>query len=155
MKRTLSILSLVLTISSASAQQQEQVQSKPAPLDWNQAAASPRSRALELAADSKSHGYALRDGFWSGTLEKDQPVVIAVQLFAWNDYSFSTAHLDPGSRIRISIFDRWGYKVGSDGSADETSATAGISAVRSDRYFIRLELTEGDKAATCMVYSYK
>jgi hypothetical protein len=108
-----------------------------------------------LAADSKSHGYALRDGFWSGTLEKDQPVVIAVQLFAWNDYSFSAAHLDPGSRIRISIFDRWGYKVGSDGSADETSATAGISAVRSDRYFIRLELTEGDKAATCMVYSYK
>jgi hypothetical protein len=155
MRRTWSIWFLSLALSSASAQQQELAQSKPAPLDWNPAGTSPRSRALELADDSKSQGYALRDGFWSGTVQKDQPVVLAVQLFAWNDYSFFAAHINPGSRIQISIFDRWGYKVGSNESSSEASATAGISAVRSDRYYIRLELTEGDKAETCMVYSYK
>jgi hypothetical protein len=155
MRCALFILSLSLALRSASAQEPVPAQSKPAPLDWNPAESSPRSRALELAAEGKSQGYALRDGFWFGTLEKDQPVVLAVQLFAWNDYSFSAAHLDPGSRLLVTIFDRWGYKVGSNESIDGTSAKAGISAVRSDRYYIRLELTEGDKAETCMVYSYK
>lgn len=155
MSRPLWILFLAFAIGSASAQQPETPQTKPAPLDWNQAAASPRSRALEAAAEGKSQGYALRDGFWSGTLEKGQPVVIAVHLFAWNDYWFTAAHLEPGSRIRLSIFDRWGNAAGGHESAGETSATAVFSAVRSDRYYIQLELTEGDKAGTCMVYSYK
>lgn len=153
MMRPFLLFSLALALGSASAQ--EPAQSKPAPLDWNPAGSSPRSRALELAADGKSQGYALRDGFWSGTLEMDRPVVLAVQLFAWNDYLFSAAHTDPGSRIRVSIFDRWGYQAGSNESINETSATARISAVRSDRYYIRLELTEGDKAEACVVYSYK
>lgn len=155
MRRKLSILSLALALSPAGAQQQEPAQSKPAPLNWNQAAASPRSRALEVAADGKSQGYALRDGFWSGTLEKGKPVVLGVHLFAWNDYWFSAAHLEPGARIRLAIFDRWGNAAGGVESSGENSATAGISAVRSDRYYIRLELTEGDKAGACMVYSYK
>lgn len=155
MRRALFILHLALALGFASAQEPMPAQSKPAPLDWNPSGSSPRSRALELAAEGKSQGYALRDGFWSGTLKMDQPVVLAVQLFAWNDYSFFAAHVDPGSRLRVSIFDRWGYKVGSNESIDETSAKAGISAVRSDRYYIQLELTEGDKAETCMVYSYK
>lgn len=155
MRRVLFILCLALALGSASAQETAPAQSKPAPLDWNPAGSSPRGRALELAAEGKSQGYALRDGFWSGTLEMDRPVVLAVQLFAWNDYSFYAAHTHPGSRIRVSIFDRWGYQVGSNDSANENSATAGISAVRSDRYYLRLELAEGDKAEACMVYSYK
>jgi hypothetical protein len=154
-KSTLLILSLVLAWGAAFAEQQEVLQSKPAPLDWNQAAESPRSRALKIATEGKSQGYALRDGFWSGTLEKGKPILIAVHLFAWNDYSFSAATVAPGSRIRLSVFDRWGNAAGREESTGETSASAGISAVRSDRFYIRLELTEGDKAETCVVYSYK
>jgi hypothetical protein len=155
MRHTLWILFLAFAIGPASAQQPEPPQTKPAPLDWNQAALSPRSHALEVAAEGKSQGYAMRDGFWSGTLEKGQPVVLAVHLFAWNDYRFTAAHLEPGSRIRLSIFDRWGNAAGGQESTGETSATADFSAVRSDRYYIQLELTEGDKAQASMVYSYK
>ncbi len=129
--------------------------SQPAPLDWNRAVASPRGRALELAADRQSLGYHLRDGFWSGTLEKDRPVLVAVHLFAGNDYWFTAANLDPDTRLKISLFDRHGDSVGGGSSEGGGQATAGVSAVRSGRYYVRLEMTEGDKAETCMVYSYK
>ena len=155
MKTTLRILSLFLAWDAAFAEQQEVLQSKPAPLDWNQTVESPRKRALQLAADGKSQGYALRDGFWSGTLEKGKPVVIAVHLFAWNDYLFSAATVAPGSRLRLSIFDRWGNTAGGEDSMSESCASAWISAIRSDRFYLRLELTEGDKAEASVVYSYK
>ena len=155
MKSIFLILLLGLACEAVSANEQEPPRSKPAPLDWNQTAESARSRALQIAADGKSQGYALRDGFWSGTLEKGKIIVIPVHLFAWNDDSCSAATLDPGSQIRLAIFDRWGNAAGGVESSGENSATAGISAVRSDRYYIRLELTEGDKAGACMVYSYK
>ena len=155
MSRTLWILLLAISASVAQSETPDPPKSKPAPLDWNQTALSPRSRALEVAAEGKSQGYAMRDGFWSGTLVKGQPVVLAVQLFAWNDYRFTAAHLEPGSQIRLSIFDRWGNASGGQESTGETSATADFSAVRSDRYYIQLELTEGDKVGASMVYSYK
>ncbi|MFM8364085.1 MAG: hypothetical protein ACKOAS_02935 [Verrucomicrobiota bacterium] len=141
-----------LVLVSANA---EEPTSKPAPLDWNQAASSPRGRALEVAADQKSLGYHLRDGFWSGDLQKEHPVIIAVHLFAGNDYWFTAANLNPGTRLKISIFDRWGNAAGGRESEGQGEATAGISPVRSGRYYVRLAMTEGDKAETCMVYSYK
>jgi hypothetical protein len=132
-----------------------EAKSKPAPLDWNQKIDSPRSRALEVAADRQALGYHLRDGFWSGTLEKNQPVLIAVHLFAGNDYWFSAANLDPDTRLKVSLFDRWGNPAGGRESEGQGRATAGISAIRSGPHFVHLEMTEGDKAHTCMVYSYK
>jgi hypothetical protein len=155
MRRTLSILSLVLAIGPAAAQEPAQPQTKPAPLDWNQAEASARSRALEAAAHNKSQGYTLRDGFWRGMLEKNKPVVIAVHLFAKNHYSFSAAHPAPGSRVRISFFDPQGNPAAAEEIDGANSVTAGLSAMRSGRYYLRLDLTEGDKAETCVVYSYK
>jgi hypothetical protein len=150
MKRAILFLALLGGLAIA-----EEPKTKPAPLDWNQADDSPRSLALEVASDRKALGYHLRDGFWSGPLEKGQPVIIAVHLFAGNDYWFSAANRDPGSRLKISIFDRWGNAAGGRESEDQGRATAGITAIRSGRYFVRLEMTEGDKAETCMVYSYK
>jgi hypothetical protein len=146
---------LVLAIGHAAAQAPVTPQTKPAPLDWNQGESSARSRALEAAAQKKSQGYTLRDGFWRGVLEKNKPVVIAVHLFAKNHYFFSVAHPAPGSRVRISLFDPQGNPVAAEEINGENSLTAGISALRSGRYYLRLDLTEGDKAETCMVYSYK
>jgi hypothetical protein len=156
MKRTLPVLAALLCLASARAQEFPlESKSKPAPLDWNQEIASPRSRAVEVAAERKALGYHLRDGFWSGTLEKEKPVLIAVHLFAGNDYWFSAANLDPDTQLKISLFDRWGNAAGGRESEGHAQATAGISPVRSGRYFVQLEMTEGDKASTCMVYSYK
>ena len=82
-------------------------------------------------------------------------MLIEVHLFAGNDYRFSSANLDPSSQLRVSIFDSWGYPAGQEYSGNASCATAGISVIRSGKYFIRLVMTEGDKADTCMVYSYK
>jgi hypothetical protein len=160
MKRLLPLLLALVCLAAAraeeaSAETPAEAKTKPAPLDWNQEIASPRSRALEIAADRKALGYHLRDGFWSGTLEKNQPVLIAVHLFAGNDYWFSAANLDSDTRLTISLFDRWGNPAGGPESEGQGQAAAGISAIRSGPHFIRLEMTEGDKARTCMVYSYK
>jgi hypothetical protein len=152
---TCALLISFLAAGIAFAQQAEPPQTKPAPLDWNAASTSSRSRALEVSSENKALGFTRRDGFWSGTLEKNKPVLIALHLFMRNNYSFSAANLTPGSRIRLSIFDHLGNPTSSEESVDETSATAGISPTQSDRYYIRLELTEGDKAETCVVYSYK
>lgn len=152
MKRSILPLLAASFLASASA---DEPTSKPAPLDWNQAASSPRGRALEVASDQKSLGYHLRDGFWSGPLDNENPVVIAVHLFAGNDYWFSAANLDPNTNLKISLFDRWGNPAGGRESEGKGHATAGISPVRSGRYYVRLAMTEGDKAETCMVYSFK
>ena len=152
--RNLPLYSLLAIFCLASALAEEPT-SKPAPLDWNQTIESPRSRALEFAAERKSLGDHLRDGFWSGLLEKEKPVLIAVHLFAGNDYWFSAANLDPDTQLKITFFDRWGYAAGGSGTQGPGQATAGISPVRSGRYYAKLEMTEGDKAETCMVYSFK
>lgn len=155
MMRTLVILYTAATLGLAAAQQPPPPQTKPAPLDGNPSANSPRTRALEVAANSRSQGHILRDGFWRGVLEKNKPVVIAVHLFAKNKYSFHAAHLAPGTMVRLSIFDPQGNSLGGEELGGENSATAGITAENSGRYYLRLELTEGDKADACMVYSYK
>ena len=124
-------------------------------LDWNSHDKSPRALALELAAGNEGEGFQVHDGFWSGTLWKGDPVLLEVFLFAGNDYRFSAANLEPFSQLRVSIFDSWGYPAGQEYSGGSSCTTAGISVFRSGRYFIRLVMSEGDKADTCMVYSYK
>ena len=142
-------------VAMAHAQEDKSTPANSSPLDWNAHDKSPRSLALELAAGNEGEGYQVHDGFWSGTLAKAEPVLLEVFLFAGNDYRFSAANSDAFSQLRLSIFDTWGYPTGQEYSGDSSCSTAGISVIRSGRYFIRLVMTEGDKADTCMVYSYK
>jgi hypothetical protein len=133
-------------------------QTRPAsssPLDWNSPGKSPRGLALELAAGNAGEGYQVHDGFWSGTLSSGVPVLIEVYLFAGNDYRFSAANLDAFSQLKLSIFDQWGYPAGTEYSGNSSCSTAGITVIRSGRYYIRLVMTESDNTDTCMVYSYK
>lgn len=129
--------------------------SQPSPLDWNPAAESPRSRAIEIAGAGEGTGYIARDGYWLGTLEKQKPVLVAVDLFAGNSYRFSAAALDPSVRLRVSVFDGDGQPAGSESTLDSPGATASVTPVRNGRFFVRLLMTEGDKAETCMVYFFK
>jgi hypothetical protein len=130
-------------------------QSQPSPLAWNSTDKCPRSRALELARAFTNEGYKVRDGFWSGLLEKDRPILIEVYLFSGNDYWFSAANMDPAVRLSVSIFDSNGHPVGSESFQEESRAAGSISVIQTGRYFIQLAMTEGDTSETCMVYSYK
>jgi len=154
MKRRALLFALFL-VAMAHAQEDKATPENSSPLAWNSHDKSPRSLALELAAGNEGEGYQVHDGFWSGTLTKAEPILLEVHLFAGNDYRFSAANVDALSQLRLSIFDAWGYPAGQEYSGDFSCSTAGISVIRSGRYFIRLVMTEGDKADTCMVYSYK
>ena len=154
MKRRALLFALSL-VAMTHAQEDKATVANSSPLAWNSHDKSPRSLALELAAGNEGEGYQVHDGFWSGTLTKAEPILLEVYLFAGNDYRFSAANVDALSQLRLSIFDAWGYPAGQEYSGDFSCSTAGISVIRSGRYFIRLVMTEGDKADTCMVYSYK
>ena len=151
MKKTAAIL----LIAAAAAVHASPSKSKPSPIDWNPAAPSPRSKAIEIAGAPPESGYIARDGFWLGTLEKQKPVVLAVNLFAGNEYLFSAANLDPATQLRVSVFDGEGRPTGSENPLESSGATASVAPLRNGRHFVRLLMTEGDKAETCMVYFFK
>ena len=149
------LFSLLASLLVSSAVETASGLPNPSPLDWNSSDQSPRRLALEMAAGNADEGYQIHDGFWSGALAKDAPVHIEVYLFAGNDYRFSAANVDFYSQLRLKIFDSWGFPVGNQYSGDSSCSAAGISVIQSGRYFIQLVMSEGDKADTCMVYSYK
>jgi len=148
-------LILFVGIAAARAEQKNPAPPDSSALEWNSPDQSPRRLALELAAGNAAEGYQVHDGFWSGTLAKSEPILIELYLFAGNDYRFSAANLDFQSQLTISIFDAWGFPAGSEYTGNSSCSTAGISVIRSGRYFIRILMTEGDKADTCVLYSYK
>ena len=154
MKLQALLIALSLVVM-AQAQEDKSTSANSSPLAWNSNDKSPLNLALELAAGNEGEGYQVHDGFWSGTLTKAEPILLEVYLFAGNDYRFSAANLGAFSQLKLSIFDAWGYPAGQEYSGDSSCSTAGISVIRSGRYFIRLVMMEGDKADTCMVYSYK
>ncbi|MEI6492906.1 MAG: hypothetical protein WCO94_10190 [Verrucomicrobiota bacterium] len=114
-----------------------------------------RSRVLELASAFANDGFKIRDGYWSGVLEKGKPQVLEVNLFSGNAYWFSAAALAPAKKLSVTLFDESGRPVDGKSYQDGTTAAAGLIPDASGRYFVRLELVEGDKADFCLVYSYK
>ena len=117
--------------------------------------ATSRSRALELAGAFANDGYKLRDGFWAGSLEAAKPVFIEVNLFSGNEYWFSAAALSPARKITVDVFDQKGQPLKGEAYQDGATGAAGVVAQTSGRYFVRVTMTEGEKADFCLVYSYK
>ena len=152
MKILIAFLAMALLPPALRAQD---TKAKPSPLDWNKTDQSPRSRALELTDTLARDGYKTRDGYWLGSLEKYMPVIIEVNLFEGNDYWFSAASMDSTACLKVSLFDAEGRPAGYEAFKDSAVAAAGISALRTGPHFVRLLITEGDKADACMVYSYK
>lgn len=114
-----------------------------------------RSKVLELAGAFANDGYKVRDGFWSGVLEPGKPQILEVNLFAGNAYWFSAAALAPARKLSVTLFDENGRSVTGEIFQDGSTAAVGLLPDASGRYFVRLELVEGDKADFCLVYSYK
>ncbi|MEI8311041.1 MAG: hypothetical protein WCH98_09820 [Verrucomicrobiota bacterium] len=114
-----------------------------------------RSKVLELASAFANDGFKIRDGYWSGVLEPGKPQILAVNLFAGNAYWFSAAALAPAKKLSVALFDENGRPVDGKVYQEGATAAAGVLPDASGRYFVRLELVEGDKADFCLVYSYK
>ncbi len=67
--------------------------------------------ALELAGAFSNDGFKLRDGHWSGTLAPDESKLIAVNLYAGNEYWFSAGATEKAKKLAVDVFDETGAPV--------------------------------------------
>jgi hypothetical protein len=150
MTSLLRVLTATVLLSAAVAQ--ENLPPSPPPED---ADVSARSKALELAGAFSNDGYKIRDGYWPGEIEPNRAQFLEVNLFAGNEYWFSGAVTSPGRKIAVSILDEEGKPVDYQTYEDGQVAAAGFVPEVSGRYFIKMDLLEGDKSQFCLLYSYK
>ncbi len=150
--RTAFLLPLLLAATLVQAQDAPTPTPKPSP---GEDSALSRSKALDLAGAFANDGYKVRDGFWSGTLEKGKPQFLEVNLFAGNEYWFSAAAAGAARKITVSVFDTNGQPIDSETYEDGPSAAAGLIPETSGPRILRVLLTEGEKADFTLVYSYK
>jgi hypothetical protein len=146
----LHVLTLAVCLSAVFAQE-----SPPAPSPAADIDVSARSKALELAGAFSNDGYKIRDGYWPGEIEPNRPQFLEVNLFAGNEYWFSAAVTSPGRKVAVGVFDEKGNPVEYQIHEDGQVAAAGFVPEVSGRYFIKIDLLEGDKSQFCLLYSYK
>ena len=114
-----------------------------------------RAVALELAGAFSNDGFKLRDGHWVGTLAPNESKLIAVNLYAGNEYWFSAGAAEPAKKLAVEVFDESGAPVTTQIFNSGTKAAAGFPVSNSGQYFVRVRLTEGAAAGVCFLYSYK
>jgi hypothetical protein len=110
---------------------------------------------LDLAGAFSNDGFKIRDGHWSGTLKPKEQTLIAVNLYAGNQYWFSVGALEPAKKIEVSIYDENGKLVTTESYKEGERAAAGFSPTTSGQYYVAVNLLEGNESSFCLVYSYK
>ena len=111
--------------------------------------------ALDLTGAFSNDGFKLRDGHWTGTIKPQERVLIAVNLYAGNQYWFSAAANAKAKKISVDVFDENGKPMVTESYNSGDKASAGFSPTNSGQYFVSLGLLEGESTAFCLVYSYK
>ncbi len=114
-----------------------------------------RKVALDLAGAFANEGFKLRDGHWSGALPDGKPAVIAVNLYAGNQYWFSVGASEPGKKFSVAVFDETGKPLPVDEFADDDKVAAGLAPTMSGQYFVSISPAEAVASAYCLVYSYQ
>src|SRR5512132_3364437 len=94
-----------------------------------------RKDALELAGAFGNDGFKIRDGHSCGVLKPHDHALIAVNLYAGNQYWFSV-----GTTENFSNGDK---------------AAAGFAPEISGQYFVSVDSVEDQEGSFCLVYSYK
>jgi hypothetical protein len=110
---------------------------------------------LDLAGAFSNDGFKIRDGHWVGTLAPNESRLIAVNLYAGNQYWFSVGAIDPAKKINVAVYDETGKLVQTEAFSDAGRAAAGFSPTSSGQYYISINLLEGTESTYCLVYSYK
>jgi len=125
----------------------------PAPESDNEVAA--RKNALDLAGAFTNEGFKMRDGHWTGTIKPKDHALIAVNLYAGNQYWFSIGATEPAKKISVNVYDETGKLVQTESYNEGAKAAAGFSPTTSGQYYVLVDLVEGDASSVCLVYSYK
>jgi hypothetical protein len=114
-----------------------------------------RKDALDIAGAFSNDGFKIRDGHWCGVLKPHDRALVAVNLYAGNQYWFSAAAAEPAKKIAVSVYDETGKQVMTESYNNEEKAAAGFSPANSGQYFVSVDLVEGEGGSFCLVYSYK
>jgi hypothetical protein len=114
-----------------------------------------RKNALDVAGAFTNDGFKLRDGHWCGTLKQQDHALIAVNLYAGNQYWFAVGTTDPARKVAVNLYDETGKLLTTDHYDGGDRAAAGFSPSDSGQYFVSVDLVEGGSSSFCLIYSYK
>ncbi len=115
-----------------------------------------RAKALELAGAFSNDGYKIRDSFWLSTLPPSgQAAILAVNLFAGNQYWFCVAAASPARRLVLKLYNEAGDLVSTQSYDRDSTAALGAEPSESGKYYLSAELSEGAPANFCVLYTYK
>jgi hypothetical protein len=110
---------------------------------------------LDLAGAFSNEGFKMRDGHWTGPLKQKENALVAVNLYAGNQYWFSVGAVEPAKKIQVTVYDETGNRVTTDNYSDGDKAAAGFTPANSGQYYVSVGLVEGGDSTFCLVYSYK
>ena len=114
-----------------------------------------RKTALDLAGAFSNDGFKIRDGHWSGSVKAQEPALIAVNLYAGNQYWFAAAADAEGKKVGVKVYDETGNLVTVEKYESGETAAAGFSPENSGQYYVSVSLLEGEPGSVCLVCSYK
>jgi hypothetical protein len=113
-------------------------------------------QVLDLTGAFSNEGFKLRDGHWAGQIKPAERAVIAVNLYAGNQYWFSAAAANAkAKKIAVDLYDEGGKPLTTENYNEGERASAGFSPTTSGQYFVAVSLVEGEPSTVCLVYSYK
>jgi len=114
-----------------------------------------RKTALDLAGAFTNDGFKIRDGHWCGTIKPHDHTLIAVNLYAGNQYWFTIGATDLAKKVAINVYDENGVQAVTESYNAGGQASAGFSPNSSGQYYVSVELVDGQESSFCLVYSYK
>jgi hypothetical protein len=114
-----------------------------------------RKAALDLAGAFTNDGFKIRDGHWCGTIKPREHALIAVNLYAGNQYWFVAGATGAAKKISVTVYDETGKQVTTESYDAGEKAAAGFSPTASGQYYVSVNLIEGQESSFCLVYSYK
>ena len=141
MKRGLTILLSVFLLAVAHAETDKEVEA--------------HKTVLDLAGAFSNDGFKMRDGHWSGTIKPHDHALIAVNLYAGNQYWFSVGTTEPLRKVGVSLYDETGKQMTTENFSNEDKAAAGFAPENSGQYFVSVDSVEDKEGSFCLVYSYK
>ena len=110
---------------------------------------------LDLTGAFSNDGFKLRDGHWAGKIKPTERALIAVNLYAGNQYWFSAAANSKAKKMSLDLYDEGGRPLVTESFNEGERASAGYSPTTSGQYFVAVNLLEGEPTTFCLVYSYK
>ena len=114
-----------------------------------------RKDALELAGAFGNDGFKIRDGHSCGVLKAHDHALIAVNLYAGNQYWFSVGTAEPLKKVAVSLYDEAGNQMTTENFSDGDKAAAGFAPENSGQYFVSVDSVGDQEGSFCLVYSYK